>query len=174
MNLIFEHLVTSNKAAFLQKVRDVAAKLSVDPNWLMAVMYKESRLNHKAVNSKGGATGLIQFMPATANGLGTSTAALLNMSNLDQLDYVHAFYRPYRNRIKSYVDMYKATFLPISLGKPDDWVFQYPGVSAQTVASQNPIINRNENGVITVATFTAYCYKDFSQEIVDILKKNFQ
>jgi len=171
MDLIFAHLVTTNRDAFLSKVRDISGKLGVDPNWLMAVMYKESRLNPKAVNPTGGATGLIQFMPRTAESLGTTTAALLNMSNLEQLDYVHAFYRPYRGRMNSYVAMYQATFFPISLGKPDDWVFQSAQHSAQLIAQQNPIINRNENGVITVASFALYALKGFPADIVEILKK---
>ena len=54
-------------------------------------MNSESGLNSKAVNPHGGATGLIQFMPKTAEGLGTSTAALKAMTPLEQLDYVEKF-----------------------------------------------------------------------------------
>jgi hypothetical protein len=35
-----------------------------------------------------GAVGLIQFMPSTAKGLGTSTEALKKMSAVQQLDFV--------------------------------------------------------------------------------------
>ena len=171
MNLIFANLVTTNRDAFLNKVIEVSGRLSVDPNWLMAVMYKESRINHRAVNSTGGATGLIQFMPATAIGLGTTTSALLNMSNVEQLDWVQKYFWNYRGRMKSYVDMYLVTFFPIALGKPDDWVMQTSTLSAQLIARQNPGINQNAAGVITVATFAAYCYKGFSQDVIEILKK---
>ncbi len=68
--------------------------------------------------------------------------------------------------------MYLATFFPVAIGKPNDWVFQSAGLSAQTIANYNPGITRNANGVITIATFTSYCYKGFSQAIIDILKKN--
>ncbi|MCL2413591.1 MAG: transglycosylase SLT domain-containing protein, partial [Bacteroidales bacterium] len=98
MNLIFSHLITQNRDAFLQRVVDISRQLGIDPNWLMAVMWKESRINHTAVNSVSNATGLIQFMPATAQDLGTTTAALLRLSNVQQLDWVLAYFRPFRNR----------------------------------------------------------------------------
>lgn len=67
----FENKVTSNKEAFLQKVRLICAKLGIEPDWLMFVMNSESGLNPAAYNPNGGASGLIQFMPDTAKGLGT-------------------------------------------------------------------------------------------------------
>ena len=54
-------------------------------------MNGESGLNPHAVNPNGGATGLIQFMPKTAERLGTSTEALKNMSAEEQLPYVEKF-----------------------------------------------------------------------------------
>ena len=72
----FENKVTSNKEAFLQKVRLICAKLGIEPDWLMFVMNSESGLNPAAYNPNGGASGLIQFMPDTAKGLGTTTEAL--------------------------------------------------------------------------------------------------
>ena len=88
----FENKVTTNKEAFLQKVKLIAVKLGIDPNWLMFVMNSESGLNPAAYNPNGGASGLIQFMPDTGVGLGTTTAALRQMSNVDQLDYVYKYF----------------------------------------------------------------------------------
>ena len=82
MSLLFEEKVTRNRATFIAKVKSISAKLLIEPDWLMAVMYKESGINEKAVNPNGGATGLIQFMPTTAKSLGTTTAALRAMSNV--------------------------------------------------------------------------------------------
>ena len=56
-SLILIGLIKENQTAFEVKVRQIAASLGVDPNELMIVMYKESRLNHRAVNSSTGATG---------------------------------------------------------------------------------------------------------------------
>lgn len=49
------------------------------------------------VNAPGsGAIGLIQFMPSTAKGLGTSTSALKQMTAVDQLAYVEKYFAPYK------------------------------------------------------------------------------
>ena len=166
--MLFEEYVKTNKAAFIDKVRLISEHLGINPEWLMAVMYKESRLNEKAVNSTGGATGLIQFMPATAQGLGTTTAALKAMSNVEQLDYVYKYYKPYQNKLTSYPDLYLATFYPAALGKPDSYII---GAKGSKVSSQNPGIDLNKDGEITKGEFYRYCYSGFSPRIQDRLKK---
>lgn len=169
--MLFENKVTSNKEAFLSEVKSVARKLMIEPDWLMAVMWKESKLNPQAVNPTTNATGLIQFMPSTAQGLGTSVSALKNMSNVEQMEYVYKYYKPYRLKLKSYPDLYLATFFPIALGKNDDWVMQTSSISASTIARQNPAINLNGDNKITVGEFREYCYKQFDSATQNILKK---
>ena len=44
--MVYENLVTQNKAAFLAKVTEIAAKLKIQPDWLMVVMKMESGINH--------------------------------------------------------------------------------------------------------------------------------
>ena len=64
---------------FKQKLVQIAADLGTNPNFLMAVMSFESgeTFSPSIKNAAGsGAVGLIQFMPATAKQLGTSTQAL--------------------------------------------------------------------------------------------------
>ena len=151
--MLFEEHVQENRSYFLDKVEEISLKLMIAPEWLMAVMYKESKLNHKAVNSTTGATGLIQFMPATAQSLGTSTTALKYMSNIEQLDYVYKYYRPYISKLNSYPDLYLATFFPVALGKSDSFVMQTSSLPALTVARQNPAIDLNKDGKITVGEF---------------------
>ncbi len=169
--MLFAEYVKDNRSQFLDKVELISKKLLIDPNWLMAVMYKESGLNHRAVNSNSGATGLIQFMPSTAKGLGTSTTALRNMSNLEQLDLVYKYYRPYISKLNSYPDLYLATFFPIALGKSDDWVLKSGSQSAKLIASQNPGVDLNKDGQITVGEFKQYCYNKFDTATQNILKK---
>ena len=76
---------------FLARVKEIAQKINCDYRDLLGVMNSESGLNSKAVNKHGGATGLIQFMPKTAKGLGTTTEALKAMTPIQQLDYVEKF-----------------------------------------------------------------------------------
>lgn len=73
---------------FYNKVVNIASRIGCNPDDLMTVMNAESGIDTKAVNPKGGATGLIQFQPKTAKGLGTSTDELLSMSAEEQLNYV--------------------------------------------------------------------------------------
>jgi hypothetical protein len=159
--LAFEDKVRGDRPAFVAKVRAIASELGTNPNWLMGVMWAESRLNPKAQNTaypvQGGyATGLIQFTPDTARLLGTSTAALLDMDSVQQLDYVKKYFRPYSGRLRSYFDVYAAVFFPAAIGKPDAWVFQTSRLSASTIARQNPAVDLNDDGKITVGEFKEY------------------
>lgn len=80
-----------NESTFMKRVKEVAKRINCDYKDLLAVMNAESGVNEKAVNPHGGATGLIQFMPKTAKGLGTSTHELLQMTKVEQMDYVEKF-----------------------------------------------------------------------------------
>lgn len=104
---------------FLSRTKQIAQKLNCDYRDLLAVMNSESGMNSKAVNRTTGATGLIQFMPSTAEGLGTSVEALKNMSPIEQLEFVEK----YLSRMKkaagfapndklSGADLYALIFLP--------------------------------------------------------------
>ena len=73
---------------FLEKTKQVAQEVGCDYKDLLAVMNSESGLNPAAQNKQGGASGLIQFMPATARAMGTTTDAIRNMSGVQQLDLV--------------------------------------------------------------------------------------
>lgn len=69
---------------FEKKVKDVSSRLSIPAEWLMAVMYAESRFDASAQNHKGsGAVGLIQFMPATLRDMNVTTKQLQNMNHTE-------------------------------------------------------------------------------------------
>lgn len=155
--MLYADKITLNKTAFLSEVQRICTLLGMNPDHLMLVMWAESRLNHRAVNPLSNATGLIQFMPATATGLGTTVAKLRNMTNVEQLAWVYKYFLPYKGKLHTVYDVYKAVFFPASLGKPKDWVFQTSRLSAKTVADANRIIdNFPRDGKITVAEFETY------------------
>ena len=153
--MVYDFLVKTNQDEFLSKVSDISARLGILPDWLMIVMKTESTLNPAAVNPASGATGLIQFMPDTAQSLGTSTAALKVMSNVVQLDYVYKYFAPYAGRISSPQDMYIITFFPRALGKPDDYVLQTDTISAARIAGQNAPYDLNKDKTITAGELRA-------------------
>lgn len=169
--MILTDRIPANKEAFMLKVAAIAAELGINPNWLMAVMYKESSLNPAAVNSYTGATGLIQFMPATAAALGTSTAALKQMSNIDQLDYVKAYLKPHARRIKTFVDCYLAVFFPAAMSMPADTVLQTSKLSPKIIADQNPAMDANNDDTITIQEVENWLFKNFTQNEINELKK---
>lgn len=163
---------------FERVLRNISSTLSINPNWLMMVMWSESRLNAQAVNKQPGdtdnalvraasrATGLIQFMPDTALNLGTTTKALYAMNAIDQLGYVYKYFKPWAGKIKSYFDLYLVTFFPDAVGKPDDYILQTKKISAATIAKQNPFFDVNKDGKLTVGEIKRRMYESIPKAIV--------
>lgn len=128
---------------------------------LARLMYSESRLNPAAVNPYSNATGLIQFMPATADSLGTSVAKLKNMTVEQQLVYVKKYFHSPGLVGKTYNglgDLYLGIFYPVAVGKPNSYII---GSSPNKVYTQNKVFDIDNDGVITagnVRTFTENRY----------------
>ncbi len=131
--------------AFIGKVEAMAQRLGTKAEYLMAVMSFESGLKPGAVNPQSGATGLIQFMPATAKGLGTSTAALKAMSADQQLKYVEAYFKPFEGKLDTLEGAYTAVLSGKARPDPGTTLF-----SSGTLAySQNRGLDFNRDGRIT-------------------------
>lgn len=137
-----------------QKVRHIVEKLNAPASMaddLMACMAWESgeSFSPRIKNGAGsGATGLIQFMPKTAAGLGTNVDRLGKMTVMQQLDYVYLYFKPYRGRLKNLGDVYMSILYPRAIGKPDDYVlFSKPTIAYR----QNAGIDVNKDGLVTRA-----------------------
>lgn len=109
-------------------------------------------------NPTSHATGLIQFMPETARGLGTTIEALARMSDMDQLDWVEKYFRQngFAGRMHNLNDTYLAVFYPSAMGHPSDYVVAREG---SKVYSQNPGFDQpdsegNRKGYFTVGDIT--------------------
>ena len=148
---------------FLDRVKwivddlDIGYSLSDGCSKLMACMAWESNETFSANvrNMAGsGATGLIQFMPSTAKGLGTDVHRLAAMTPEDQLNYVWKYFEPYRGRLKTLGDLYMAILWPKGVGKPETYVLWSKG-DAPTTYRQNSGLDLNRDGVITKAEATA-------------------
>lgn len=137
---------------FRDKVRQIGANLSIDPNWLMAVMGFETGYTFSpSVRNPGStATGLIQFVEATARGLGTTTTALSRMTAVQQLDFVEQYYQPYASRIRNLGDAYLAVLWPIAVGRPDSYVmWERDSGPYQEQYARNSGLDVNRDGIIT-------------------------
>jgi hypothetical protein len=164
--MVHEASIKSNKAAFIDAVYKIANLLLINPDWLSDIMYHESGLNEKAINSIG-AGGLIGFTIGTAEALGTTVGTLRNMTNVDQLEYVYKYFKPYAGKIKSAYDLALVTFFPVGIGKPDEWEFHSNKLSAATVRNANKIFDLNMDGVITMGEYKAYLKKWFDRQGID-------
>ncbi|WP_324751446.1 peptidoglycan-binding protein [Roseovarius sp. Pro17] len=147
--------ITRNKhgQAFNDKVIGIASRIKCDPNHLMAVMAFETgeSFSPSIENAAGsGAIGLIQFMPATATHLGTTSAKLAAMSAIDQLGIVEAYFKMQVNGrpMPALSDLYMAVLWPAAVGKLDSHVLFAKGTKAY---AQNARLDINKNGKITKA-----------------------
>lgn len=164
--MAFEEYIKENKNEFIKRVNEISEYLGINPDWLMFVMWFESRLNSQAVNPISGATGLVQFMPSTARALGVTTDTLKRMNNVQQLDYVLAYLKPYRGRMKTWVDVYLAVFYPAAIGKGDDYV-----IKSDIVATQNKIFDLNKDLDISVKEIKTALVKSMPEKYKEYYAK---
>lgn len=135
--------------AFAQRVLQTWKDFNITPSYLMACMDFESGLDPAAHNPRSSASGLIQFMEATAGHYGTTTAALRAMGAEKQFDYVWLYFR---DAIKAHGplttlgDVYMAILNPSAIGKPMDYVMWVSGSSAYAA---NAGLDANKDHTIT-------------------------
>ena len=157
---------------FVRKVQNLASFLEVDPNWLMAIMWFESKLSPSAVNPiNNKATGLIQFMPSTAIDLGTTVEDLRKMNHVEQFDYVVRYFKRFKGKVKNSFDLYLAVFFPIAVGKEDGYVLETSKTRASTIARQNPVFDINKDSKITVGEIRVAYISSFPKSIQPFLTK---
>ena len=159
MLLYLDIIPASIRELFRTKLLSIAEVLGMHPNWLMQVMKSESSLNPRALNPYSSAAGLLQWMPSTLRAYNVTTSQILAMGHLQQLDYVLKYFLPKKGKINSYYDTYAYVFFPAIIGKADDWILHTSTLPASVIASQNPVININKDGKITVAEFKAYVFR---------------
>ena len=111
-----------------------------------------------------GAVGLIQFMPNTARGLGTTVEYLAQLQPIYQLEYVKRYFKPYANRIKSLSDMYMAILMPKYIGAPEDTQVFTNGI----MYNQNAGLDRDKDHVVTKAEITALVQAKLDKGMRDV------
>lgn len=150
--------------AFIGGVKALAEKYGTTTAELMSLMHFESAGSFDpAKRNSIGATGLIQFIPSTAKGLGTSTDALAGMSRMEQLDWVDRYLAqtPVRKVEKpTGEDLYMSVLWPKAVGKPSDYVLWKEG---SVEYKQNKGLDVGGKGYITKrdAAQKAMQYVDF-------------
>jgi hypothetical protein len=164
----------------IKSIESVAKYFDIRPEWLANLINFESGGTfNPAITNSIGATGLIQFMPTTAEGLGTSTTELRKMNFQQQMKYVkkyiYNFYKtkgwidkngnPIKNKIKQ-IDLFMIIFYPKSVGNEE-----YPFPS--NVVRANAGISTPKdyfNKAVSAAPFKKLL--ELSRETTKTLKKN--
>lgn len=137
---------------FLRRTEQIATKLGARPEDLLAVMSFETGGSFSAAQKNmagGSATGLIQFMPATARGLGTTTAALAAMTPVQQLDYVEKYFG--NGRYTTVEGLYSKVLAGRAVNDPEGVLFR-EGTRAYRA---NRGVDIDGNGLVTAGEAAA-------------------
>jgi len=133
---------------FMAAVNSVAAELGTKPDYLLdAMAFETAGTFDPAIKAPtSSATGLIQFLESTAEGLGTSTAELATMNRTQQMKYVADYLRPFAGRLHDYGSVYMAIHYPKAVGKEDSYGLYMRGSKAYTA---NKGLDTDGDGVVT-------------------------
>jgi hypothetical protein len=142
--------------------------LNIDPEALLYIMMHESGMNPQAMNPASGppsnaAVGLIQFEPATAQGLGTSTTALYGMTGTQQMVYVKKYLENIKkqyghNSIPDVASLYLSIFYPYALGQQMGYQLgsEVSPAYVAEVAAENPGFDIGKKGYILKSDIWSY------------------
>ncbi len=114
----------------LKKLSQVADKYGIPFEWLANLINHETAGTwNPAIQNSIGATGLIQFIPSTADGYGVNVNQLAQMSFTQQLDYVDAYLARNLRKVLgengkvkdtfNQTDLFMTIFYPVAVGRPD-------------------------------------------------------
>jgi hypothetical protein len=137
---IYEAYAPAMTRELAQEIVDLANSLGVDPAWIANLMNFETKgeFNSSVQNPYSDATGLIQFMPDTAEGLGTTIDDLAAMSTSEQMKFVEQYFQDQIDTygsLNSPADTFMAVFYPPAIGQgPDFDIYEH----ARTVGVPSP------------------------------------
>jgi len=134
--LPYVNKIEENRQPFLKKLCKIAEDLDIKPEWLLHTIFHESRFDSKYKDQMSRAVGLISFLPSILKifindetGKTITSNDVIEMSNIDQLDLVEAFYKMWfeKMKLKSPIipgDFAALTFYPAVIQK--DWSWEFP------------------------------------------------
>ncbi len=110
------------------KLLSIAERHGWDPNALATIIQIESGGDPQARNRYTGATGLIQWMPETAELYGTTTAAIYRMNRIEQLDLAEKYWQNvYRHPPQEVGNYYIGVFMPKFMNASNDTIVGQKG-----------------------------------------------
>lgn len=166
---------------FIRAVMGLCEELQIRLEDLLVCMAFETggSFSPSKVNRLSGATGLIQFMPSTARGLGTTVEALRSMTQIQQLEYVRKYLIGKGLAGRSFADIYMSILFPVAVGKSDDFVLfgkgaingpkKNPELYRVQAYTQNKGLDLNANGSITKYEAAAQAWQKGVRHLKNIL-----
>lgn len=124
--LLDKYYDQTNAPLFEQRVVMMCEELKINPDYLMAIMYLESKLRPWARNTKGTGVGLIQFHRNLAIRLGTSEDELENMDGISQLEIIRKHLWPFGGYIKGIGGTWAACYFQDAVGCEYSHQFRIP------------------------------------------------
>ena len=137
-------------AGFTSAVENLASRFGIDTSEVYAVIQGESAFNPQARNPSG-ATGLFQFMPATAEELGVSTEDIMGMSPTEQVELYGKYLERWNYDGSNRLGIMQAA--PAFADKGEEDIIYAKGSAAW---EQNPGWREFNDGPITVRSINAY------------------
>ena len=135
---------------FTSSIEALAEKHGISTNELYKVIKGESGFNPKAKNASG-ATGLFQFMPATAKELGVSTKDILNMTPTQQVGLYDKYLERWKYSSNNRLGIMQAA--PAFANREPEAVIYGKDTKAW---KQNPGWRELNDGPITVRSINSY------------------
>lgn len=136
---------------FLDSVLWVQDTIGLSARNLLACMAFETggTFDPSEQNPGSSATGLIQFMEATARRLGTTTKKLEQMSQVQQMNYVFKYFREFGDDLHKwdYCDIYMAILYPAAIGKPSSYPVFVQGKGPNYAPNRG--LDANRDGTVT-------------------------
>jgi len=136
--------------ALSREIVAVAGRLGAHPYDLANLINFESAgtFSSSVRNRVSGATGLIQFMPSTARGMGTSTSALAQLSPPQQMRYVESYLKRKKRigPLNNVHGLFMAVFYPAAMRWELDRKF------SKRVQRSNP-------GIVTVRDYVGHALR---------------
>ena len=159
----------------LQSLMSLSSKYGIPFEWFVNLInFETGRTFNPSITNSIGATGLIQFIPSTARGLGTTTDALRRMSFKEQLNYVDKYlYSILKNKLKpngkipdsfTQGDLFMTIFYPVAIGIPN---FTFP----DSVKKANSGISKPYDYVERALKASVFPLSFFPYTLADVKKK---
>lgn len=158
--------IKENRNDFLKKLVAISKDLGIDVLWLLHTIFLQSNFDPKKVDKSTGSVGLLSFFPdVLKNMINPETGKdytpqdVIQLSNIDQLDLVHSYYKTWIDRMKierpiNPGDFAALTFYPELIKK--DWEWDFP----RFVIEKNPSLFKKFQSNVSKNKKDYYDYMD--------------